>query len=536
MPRTLLLLAAVLSAAVVLLAGPQPCRGADGSIAEREIEEALSAPTHLEFIETPLQDVVDYLKDYHQIEIQIDKKALDDVGLDASTALITKNLKGLSLRSALNLTLRDHKLTYLIQDEVLLITTVKDAAGRLTTKLYPVADLITSADEAQQERRRDELVHAITTSIEQKSWNSADGPGTIATTSFDRVPTLVVSQTYHVHRKIAAFLEEQRRVVRAGRQAAVPRCPVVSIRRTPAAEKIEKALKEPTELEFIETPLRDVMDYLKKKHKIEIQIDRKALDDVGLDPSTTPITKNLKGISLRSALRLIFRDLDLTYVIQDEVLLITTPEEAETRLTTRIYAVGDLSGSSGFRGKTVQPIMGGMIGMGMFSVKAEPTGDEDTGSPAESEARPSSVSAREQTVVPSSGGTLIEMITATVEPTSWDEVGGPGSIARVSFRGVDVLVVSQTQCVHEEILDLLDTLREAIRCSHSPAAPAAKPAAGKPTTDEPPKAPPPPEPPAADPDDGEAADAPAADPFGAEPAVEPSPKSAPEPPDDPFAN
>ncbi|MDY0170774.1 MAG: hypothetical protein RBS80_29805, partial [Thermoguttaceae bacterium] len=109
--------------------------------AERRILEALKAPTQLEFIETPLQDVVDFLKDYHNIEIQIDKKALDDVGL-ATDMPITKNLRGISLRSALRLTLRELALTYVIEDEVLLITTPEEAENRLTTKVYPVADLV----------------------------------------------------------------------------------------------------------------------------------------------------------------------------------------------------------------------------------------------------------------------------------------------------------------------------------------------------------------------------------------------------------
>ena len=489
MSKRLSLLAAALCAAVLLSAGPKWSPAAERPSAEQKIEAALGSPTELQFIETPLQDVVDFLKHHHKIEIQVDRKALDDVGLDPSTTPITRNLKGLSLRSALRLTLRDLDLTYLVGDEVLLITTPEEARTRLTVKFYPVADLVNPGNPAEEERRRKELVHAISTSIESESWDPMGGPGSIVTTSFDGVPTLVVAQTYHVHREISAFLDEQRKVVRA----AVPRCLMVDMSMTPAAEKIEEALKQPTELEFIETPLQDVMDYLKKKHKIEIQIDHKALDDVGLDPSTTPVTKSLKGISLRAALRLLLRDLDLTYVIQDEVLLITTPEEAENRLTTRIYAVGDLSGSSGFRGKTVQPSMGGMGGMGgggmggggmggggMFSVKAEPAGDEDTGSPAENEARPSSVSAPEQTVVPSSGETLVEMITATIEPTSWDEVGGPGSIAGASFRGVDVLVVSQTQDVHQQIADLLDKLRKFVCCNQSAAAPAARPAGHKP--------------------------------------------------------
>ncbi len=76
----------------------------------------------------------------------------------------------------------------------------------------------------------------------------------------------------------------------------------------PAEKKITAALKSPTQLEFIETPLQDVIDYLKDYHGIEIQLDTKALNDVGIDP-TTPVTKNLKGISLRSALRLMLREL-----------------------------------------------------------------------------------------------------------------------------------------------------------------------------------------------------------------------------------
>ena len=67
-----------------------------------------------------------------------------------------------------------------------------------------------------------------------------------------------------------------------------------------------------------------MIDYLKDLHSIEIQIDEKALADMGIG-SDTPITRNLKGITLRSALRLMLKELDLTYVIRDEVLSITTP-------------------------------------------------------------------------------------------------------------------------------------------------------------------------------------------------------------------
>ena len=80
---------------------------------------------------------------------------------------------------------------------------------------------------------------------------------------------------------------------------------------SPAGKRITQALSEATALEFIETPLQDVIDYLKDRHGIEIQLDCRALDDVGV-PSDTPITKALRGVSLRSGLRLMLADLDLT--------------------------------------------------------------------------------------------------------------------------------------------------------------------------------------------------------------------------------
>lgn len=120
---------------------------------------------------------------------------------------------------------------------------------------------------------------------------------------------------------------------------------------------IRAALDDTTTVQFVDEPLSDVIEFWKDYHKIEIQIDTKALEDVNLGPDT-PVSKQLDGISLRSALRLLLGDLDLTYVIRDEVLMITTPEEAELQLTTKVYPVADLV-------IPVSPMsMGGMGGMG----------------------------------------------------------------------------------------------------------------------------------------------------------------------------
>ena len=40
----------------------------------------LDQPTLIEFVDTPLKDVIDYLKDLHHIEIQIDESAFREWG------------------------------------------------------------------------------------------------------------------------------------------------------------------------------------------------------------------------------------------------------------------------------------------------------------------------------------------------------------------------------------------------------------------------------------------------------------------------
>jgi general secretion pathway protein D len=53
--------------------------------------------------------------------------------------------------------------------------------------------------------------------------------------------------------------------------------------------------------------------------------------------------------------------------------------------------------------------------------------------------------------------TLIQLITSTTQPDTWDEVGGPGAVE--PFPTNLSLVISQTQDVHEQIADLLEQLR-----------------------------------------------------------------------------
>jgi hypothetical protein len=214
--------------------------------------------------------------------------------------------------------------------------------------------------------------------------------------------------------------------------------------------RILAAFDEPTEFDFRERPLGEVIDYFKQKHEIEIVLDGKALSDAGVG-TDTPVTLTLKKTTLHSALRLLLRPLDLTCILGDGYLMITSKTEAESKLSFKVYPVEDLvTLESDFR--PALAAAGSFPGL----VVSGPTGTLD----------------RNDEAYDFTG--LIEMITCTVAPTTWDEVGGPGSIT--PNRNTQAIGVSQTDDVHEEIVALLAALRRA----RDEQIAAAKPVAGVP--------------------------------------------------------
>jgi hypothetical protein len=170
-----------------------------------------------------------------------------------------------------------------------------------------------------------------------------------------------------------------------------------------AEVRILATLDDTTTIQFIDEPLGSTIDFLKDFHAIPIQIDEPALEDKGIG-TDEPVYKQLAGISLRSALNLMLRDLGLDWTIANEVLLITTPEVAQTTMFTRVYDVGDLILVRDGDGKVWR--------------------DFDS---------------------------MIDVLTSTIEPETWEGVGGPGRIAPFEVRGAAGLVIRHTPKVHHQI-------------------------------------------------------------------------------------
>src|SRR5688500_4241927 len=108
-----------------------------------------------------------------------------------------------------------------------------------------------------------------------------------------------------------------------------------------AREQIERALSEVGSISCVDKPLSELVDDLSRQMGLSIIVRRKALEEAAFDYDQ-PITAKIHGASYRSMLRLILSEHDLTWLIRDEVLLITTREDAESDLETRLYPVLDL--------------------------------------------------------------------------------------------------------------------------------------------------------------------------------------------------
>ena len=110
---------------------------------------------------------------------------------------------------------------------------------------------------------------------------------------------------------------------------------------SPNEQKIYEALDKVTTFEFPGNPLTDVVDFIRVTYNIPIIFDDTELNEEGIS-TDEEVSLVISGITLESALKLLLEKLDLTYVIEDEVMKITTTFAAGDIQTTRVYSVGDL--------------------------------------------------------------------------------------------------------------------------------------------------------------------------------------------------
>lgn len=211
---------------------------------------------------------------------------------------------------------------------------------------------------------------------------------------------LVVSQTQEVLGEIKTLLNWIR-------EASRKRHPVLRLE-APGRAAILKSLEKESRWRFHKTPLDEALATISNGAKVDIYFDHAALDDVPV-ATDTPVSLATGRYTAREALRRILDSCGLKYSIEYGGLIVTTRECGRERLDIAVYDVSD------------------------FVVPENAWGYSES---------------------------LIECITTTLDPTSWDAVGGEGSIAPLFVQGKAFLVIRQTAARLDGLTAFFDALRK----------------------------------------------------------------------------
>lgn len=213
----------------------------------------------------------------------------------------------------------------------------------------------------------------------------------------------------------------------------------------PAEEGIRASLRKRTDVDFADTPLETAIKSLRERHEINILLDIPTLIDEAI-ATDTPVTLELAGVTFKSVLNLILTPLGLTYVIEDEVMKITTTSKAGEKLTIRVFDVRDLVTQFARSAADIEASTALARKKFVTEREAQPTPDSGQGT---SGAPALPAKTRDPT------GSLATVISQTIKDDTWNEVGGQGSI--IGYNGL--LIVRQTRDVQDDIVDFLKLLR-----------------------------------------------------------------------------
>lgn len=178
-------------------------------------------------------------------------------------------------------------------------------------------------------------------------------------------------------------------------------------------KKIIEALDKPITVNWNNMMLEETLQELSTKMDQNLFIDKKSLSDLGIELNK-PTSLQANGVSTRTVLRQILAAQGLTFVVKDEVIQVVTVEKARDMLVTRVYYLGDLVQSTG--------PFGGAPQWGTFLDFQQTMANVDT---------------------------IVKSITASIDPLSWKERGGPGTVT-FHYPSMSVIVRASAE-VHASL-------------------------------------------------------------------------------------
>lgn len=348
------------------------------------VPKIVAAPVTVEFQESSLREIGEWIQEKQKIPVLFDASALSDAGIPLGEPVSDRS-NNAPLYLLLN-RLQSLGLDWYVRDQILHITTAIVSEEKLTTVPYNVADLLDAG------YKLDSLGEAIQVGT-RGPWGDVDGTGGDMQWLGD---VQFIRQTDRVHRQVAGLLAALRK---HGRRTF--------INDPPQHQRLREALQQNIDVNFEDVPLVRAIQELGRRGNADIRLDRKSLREEGIR-DREPVSLVLTQRKLSTVLKVLLNDMNLTWVLRDGVMWVTTEISAEEEMQTAVYDVRDLCG-------------------------------DDQESAALAAAIP------HQT-----GGTWI------------DSSGTGGSIV---FAKSGTMVVRQTERGLDEVLNLLETYRKALRAS-----------------------------------------------------------------------
>ncbi len=225
-------------------------------------------------------------------------------------------------------------------------------------------------------------------------------------------------------------------------------------RRAQPAGTLEVMGRVIPDVSFTDTPLDQVMAWLQEITGLNIQPRWQILDDAGIKRDKT-ITVQAHNLRLMQVLWLIMNeaggtDLKLAYRASGNLLVFSTADDLNKEMITKVYDVADLliqvpqatrqsmfnvtqgmgQGGSSFGG-------GGGSGGGMFNQGQQNSGDQSSGRYGDQNGQGNQASMQR----------LVDLIMQTVEPDTWRDNGGNGTI----YPFQNLIIVRNTILVHQRL-------------------------------------------------------------------------------------
>ncbi len=282
------------------------------------VPPALAAKVTVSFDEKPIRDIAKWLQENQKINVLIDYPALADEGILAGEP-ITDHSNDAPLYLLLNRLEKMHLIWY-FEEETLFITTRSKAEEHDSTNPYNLGDLFDSGYKSQA------ILRTIrsTTGL---NWEDENGEGGAAVLLGD---VLFVRQTDAGHQQVAGLLSAIRK---HGRQTLTAD--------PPEHDVLRQKLNEQLSIEFDEIPLNLAIKELAQQVEADIRLDSSSINEVGIS-ERTPVSLKMTDRPLNSILRALLLKLQMTWVLRDGVLWITTEGKADELQKTVVFDVRDL--------------------------------------------------------------------------------------------------------------------------------------------------------------------------------------------------